>query len=408
MKLTQRIELRRSEIRQRLAAIGAMTGDDRTDEIIAERDSLIAEYSGTEPELRAAHIAEDTDGVAREPQVREGDGERVELRGLIEAASLGAALGAMLRGGGHLRGPEAELAEHRGCRVGEIPIDLLLPRGAEHRAAVTTPAAGAGEHTVSRPVLPQIFPTPIAAFIGVERPMVPIGTSSFPYISAGSSVGTPSAGTAVGESSVAISAKTISPGRVAASVRFGIESEYVLPDLESALRQNMAAAIGDKLEEKLVDKLQSSDADSAPTAASTTIDYNGWRKLVVDSVDGTLAGGVEDMRAIVNVDSYRKLAQVDFATSADSFTAIDFSRQKSGGIMTSPHAKATSSNDAEVALIRGRHPGSIVQPVWSGVRVERDPYTDAPKGEIVLTATVLTGIAIPRAAVFLRESVQLA
>ena len=191
-------------------------------------------------------------------------------------------------------------------------------------------------------------------------------------------------------------------------MRVAVEDIYTLPGLADGIKRNARANVADLLESELVDALFSTSADAAPTAASTTVSYSAWRKLLADAVEGKLAGTVRDVRALVNVESLAKLETVDASTSY-ALSAADFAREKAGGIRASVHAPDTSSNDAEVSLILGRHAGSIVQPVWSGATVTiEDKYSDAAKGEIVFTLLVIADTVIARSAAFKRESIQLA
>ena len=392
----QRIELRRSEIRSRLGEVAGLTGDAVTDEIATERTTLFNELEATEPQLRAAIAAEpDPD------ETRTDSAEEREVRSLIDRSNLGQALADSISRG-VLTGPEAELAAARRCGS-KIPFDLI-----ERRASVSVPTSGSGESTDSHEILRQIFSTPVSAFCGCERPRVATGVHAYPIIGTGSTVENPAQGAAVSESSPAITAKTISPSRLTAQIRFQIEDAAILPMLETSLQQNLREAIADALEKEAVGSLQSTKADVAPAAATTTVTYQVWRALVVGGIDGTLAQSVKDVKMLVGTTSIRQLEVIDFTASADSYTAADFSRMKAGGVMSSVHCAAASANDQEVIVIRGMHPGSLVQPVWEGFEVIRDRYTDAGKGEIILTGIVLQGIDVPRSAVYSRESIQLA
>ena len=61
MTARQKIELRRSQIRSRLGEIAELSGDALTDAISAERDGLMAELQTSEPQLRAAIEADETE-----------------------------------------------------------------------------------------------------------------------------------------------------------------------------------------------------------------------------------------------------------------------------------------------------------------------------------------------------------
>ena len=90
MTAQQKIELKRSEIRQRLGAIAELQGDDVTDDITTERDGLMGELRNSEGQLQAAIEAEATETRGASAVERLDDGEGVEYRGLVERSKLSA------------------------------------------------------------------------------------------------------------------------------------------------------------------------------------------------------------------------------------------------------------------------------------------------------------------------------
>ena len=58
MTARQKLEVRASEIRQRLNEVAGLEGDGLTDEIRTESDGLQTEYRDVETRLRAAIVAE--------------------------------------------------------------------------------------------------------------------------------------------------------------------------------------------------------------------------------------------------------------------------------------------------------------------------------------------------------------
>ena len=92
MTARQKIELRRSEVRQRLGAIAELEGDARTDAITTEQSALMTELRASEGQLQAAIAAEDSDTRLRNPNDGEG-AELLALRGQVSVADyVGAAL----------------------------------------------------------------------------------------------------------------------------------------------------------------------------------------------------------------------------------------------------------------------------------------------------------------------------
>ena len=78
MTNAQRLVLRASEIRQRLNEISGLEGDDFTDEVRAESDTLQNEYRDAETRRRAAIVAEGES--ATEPDKEPGKEVDAEAR----------------------------------------------------------------------------------------------------------------------------------------------------------------------------------------------------------------------------------------------------------------------------------------------------------------------------------------
>ena len=69
MNARQKIEIRQSEIRQRLNSITDLDGTDYSDEIKKEETSLISELNQCEVRLKTAILAEDPTPPAADPQL---------------------------------------------------------------------------------------------------------------------------------------------------------------------------------------------------------------------------------------------------------------------------------------------------------------------------------------------------
>ena len=176
MTPTAKIELRRSEVRQRLAELSALEGDDFTEEARAETDRLAAEYQDLERRHRAAVIAGDVG--AEEGTTTDGAAEGTEDRGRLELrsrASLGRFLVAALRGRSP-DGAEAELQAEAG--VEGIPLELWdvpAETRAETRADAPTSAPGTVGVNLDR-IRPAVFAHAVLPRLGVEMPRVASGT----------------------------------------------------------------------------------------------------------------------------------------------------------------------------------------------------------------------------------------
>ena len=149
MTLTQRLTIRTSEQRSRLAELAGL--DELTDEQRAELGTLGTEHQDTEAQLRAAIASSPDADPAVDPTVDPEVRERLELRG---RASLGRYLVAALTGQ-QITGAEAEY--QAACKTPGIPIDLFEQDRPETRAdtASGVPATGAG--ATLAPIQPYVF-----------------------------------------------------------------------------------------------------------------------------------------------------------------------------------------------------------------------------------------------------------
>ena len=132
MTTRQNIELRRSEVRERLGVIATLEGDNRTETIVAEQSTLMTELRESEPRLQAAIAAEEADTRLRNP----GDGADAEHRALVSRASLGAIFAATLEHRATEGAVQGASRASAPWRSNQVPSRPML----EHRAVTAAPA----------------------------------------------------------------------------------------------------------------------------------------------------------------------------------------------------------------------------------------------------------------------------
>ena len=171
MTTTQRLQIRASEERSRLAELAGL--DELDEGLRAELGTLGTTHQDTESQLRAAIAVDGDTPQAGDPTVDPEVRERIELRG---RASFGRYLHASLTGA-QISGAEAEF--QAACGVPGIPLDLFeIDRPTEVRAdtASGVPATGAG--STLAPIQPYVFSQSIAPMLGIEMPSVGSGAYS--------------------------------------------------------------------------------------------------------------------------------------------------------------------------------------------------------------------------------------
>ena len=419
MTESQKIELRRSKVRERLGEIGKLAGDTYTDDIKTEERALQDEYTSLEVRHHSAIVAEDSaiddaKAAAGEPDAEHR--ERIELR---SKARLTSYLTAAARGR-LVDGPEAELCAAAG--VQGIPLELWdvpVPEqrnGAEHRVVTGAPAT-VGVNL--DPIRPAVFANSIAARLGIEMPRVASGT----YATATISTSTTAAALAKSGDAVATAAAmtvtTATPKRVSARLELTLEDIAAVgqANFESILRQNLSLALSDQLDDQAINGDGQApnlsgmfQALTDPTAAPTAIaDFDTFVGTFAGAIDGLWANTVGDVAIVAGVETYRLSAQTfrDIATADLGDMAFsDYAMAKYGGWWTNarmpdPATFLTVANTQQAILYRkgrsmmGGSGGmrTAVCPHWGEVSID-DVYSGSARAERYFTMHVLLGDVI--------------
>ena len=140
---------------------------------------LRSEYSEKETQYRASLVAEAEEESRAQGQF-EGDAETRELAQLTERANVGDILSATFEKR-QTSGESAELQKHYGLGSHQVPLEMLrINRSVEERAAATVPAS-IGDASQAQVITP-VFASGDGAFLGIERPTVPVGDAAYPVL----------------------------------------------------------------------------------------------------------------------------------------------------------------------------------------------------------------------------------
>ena len=408
MTAKQKAELRASEIRKRLAALGGI--EDQTDETRAEIDKLRTEYQDVETRVQALTVAGDEPEPSTETR-KAGDGdtearERAELRskialsGYVAAALEGRAAG----------GAEAEFNAAIGIGADRFPLELLAPP--EERATTDTDA-----QTTPRRWLDRLFAETAAARLGITMVSVPAGVSSHPLTTAGATFAMKEREAVTGDASWTVGVTEAKPKRAAVRAVFTIEDAARLPGLEEALQRDLRMALTEGADKAI---FVGADGGSANTADIIGLQTAGISEVTLTQgnkvkgpetlsefagmVDGTGAMNFSDLRVVTSVGAWRLWESTVINSAADNMTLAAFLR--AAGLSWSSRAGIdtnTANGDfgAFVGLGRGID-GAGCACVWESGMLIRDPYGGAAKGEIALTLNYLWDFVVPRTASFKR------
>ena len=405
MTLTQRLQIRTSEQRSRLAELAGL--DELTDEQRAELGTLGTEHQDTEAQLRAA-IASAPDAAQAvdltvDPEVR----ERLELRG---RTSFGRYLVSALTGQ-QITGPEAEY--QAACKVPGIPIDLFEQDRPETRAdaASGVPATGAGAGATLAPIQPFVFSQSIAPMLGIEMPSVGSGSYSEMTISTALSAAAKAKGTKQDSTAAVLTPATATPRSIRGRLTLNLEDIAAIgqANFESALRQNAQAVVSDALDSQVItgngtapnlDGLINQLTD--PTNPTVIANFDAFVAAFADAIDGLWAPTMMDLGMVVNVDAYKLAAKsyrdrvIDSGNrggvSLGDKTSADYLRAYTGGFWTNKRMPATASTIARGIVHRKGRMGlrTACLPTWGSIAVD-DIYSDAQSGQRHFTLNILVG-----------------
>lgn len=409
MTASQRIALKRSETRQRLAEIGELEGDDYTPEIRDEEKKLQREFRSLETRYRSALIAETAQ--AAEQRFKNDDGEGRELRSLLRRVRLAEYIDAA-RQGREVREAEAEFNQATGMtKPNGFPLRLLAP---ETRATTDTDAKASQKSWLQR-----VFAESASSHLGVTHESVSPGAATFPVVTSPSSVTSAQRGRteAAADAAWTTGVTRLEPTRNAIRQIFSVEDDMRLPGLEAALRRDMSMALREKIDRTIFlgdDGASGTSADitgfvGASITEQTITQANkvkGPQTLAafLASVDGVYASRSEDLNVVAAVGANTLWCQTIHTTAASTETIKGF--LNNGGVrwMVRGGIESDTANDDFGAFI-GRNrgiAGSAVSALWSEGMLIRDIYTGASKGEVALTLSYLWAFGIPRTANFQR------
>ena len=417
MTKTQKLQIEQSEMREKineLLGLDSLTDEQRTD-LKAKTDR----GQELETELRAAIVAEAAEQPAPEKTGDPVDAETRERLELRAKASLGSYLNAAMNGR-PVSGAEAELAAAHGC-AGSVPLELFQPERRERTEdRAVTPGVGDNDAQQNLAgIVPAIFDRSASAWLGIDMPMVGAGDAGYPILSTSVSGGPKAKSAAGDESAGAFTVTSVQPRRVTGSFRFRMEDAARLTSMEDALRTNLSGVLSDAVDNQAINGSGSGDGtingllailSNPPAPAANAETFARYVTAAASHVDGLYAVDLAGVRQLVGPHTYRHAAGV-FRANEDSMTAESWLTTRTGGLRTSRRIADPASN-IQQAIVRRSNPAGdqvAVMPVWQGLELIRDPYSDAAKGEVVVTGIMLVGdLVLLRSSCFVQDSYRLA
>ena len=350
-----------------------------------------------EAEFRVAATAEEKG----EERTETGGSESREYLGLLSGASLGKIVSAVASGR-QLDGAEAELLQHHKLAGNSVPLAMLAPEPEKFEAATLT----GDEPGTAGEVLGVVFPGAVATWCGVVGSTVPTGQRQVPVLSTGAVASTPAKGDAVSETTAAFAVTTLAPKRISAAVRYDRADASTFEYLDSALRMNLRNAISDKMDAEVLTRatapkgLLTFGTDPTKNAAGVT---NATHALtaIFAGVDGKYASMASEVKLLLGTATYSDLGSSIFDAGSGTL-ATEKLAQVAGGVRVSGNVPAKAATGEDALIIKGMGRRNCVSAAWDSIEIVMDPYSDASKAEVILTAISMFDFSILDTAGFTR------
>ena len=210
--------------------------------------------------------------------------------------------------------------------------------------------------------------------------------------------------------------ESANPIRLTASYTFGLETLNRIEGYEEALRVDMESVLADK-RDKLVINGQAAVTDVSPavdgvinslmdpTNPTDVAAWNDYLDSFDDMVDGLHANTAEEVRFLVNVDTWKHANGLQVATSGALLRDILPSER----FRSSANMPSTTSTIATAIGYRAGSPArGMFMPTWAGVEFIVDPYTLAKKGQKILTAVMIVGFEMVDSSAYARVEFKVA
>ena len=401
MTNAQTLQLRASEIRQRLNTINGLVGDAYTDEIRAESDTLTTEFTDVVTRLRAALVVEGDETEKRDRAYQTGETpEARELRALTGRANAGAIILAVSEKRTCL-GAELELQQAHDLAANQIPLDML--RVEQRAAGVTTAPTNVG--TEQAEIIQPVFAAGAGAFLGIDRPTVAAGDAVYPVLATRPDVGGPHSDSSdVAETDSTFGASLLAAERIQASAVYRRVDAARFPGMDSALRMALNSGLEEKLDYEVLrgtEGLLTGTKLANHNKSGQTTHAQYLSQFCFARVDGRYAAEQSDIKVLMGSESYAHAGSTYQATP--HLSALDALMAKIP-VRVSAHVPDVASTKQNNVVRLGMRP-DYVQPMWNGVTIIVDEISGSGKGEIEVTAVLLTNTKILRADGFHKQQV---
>ena len=236
-------------------------------------------------------------------------------------------------------------------------------------------------------VITPVFASGDGAFLGIERPTVPVGDGSFPVLSTLPSVKGPfSDSTEAAQTDATFVANSLAPERLQASFSYTRTDAARFAGLDSSLRLALNGGLQEKLDQQAIEGtdglLTGTNLPNANVSATSTFALY-LSGLLYGRIDGRYARTPGDVKMILGQGTFAHASSTYKGNNSDE-SGVERLQEKSGGMMVSAHVPAVSGNKQNALIRLGQERGAAIQPLWQGVSLVVDEFTRAAFGEVII------------------------
>ena len=319
------------------------------------------------------------------------DSDGAELRSLLGRVGLADYLSPAIAGVGVV-GAARELADALGVPLMGPGGGVAVPWRVLEDRAYTSTAANDGPES-QRPILQRLFGPGILDTLGVRIDSVPVGKTEWPLITSGAAPDQAKEEAAAGAAVTAgFSFANLKPKRISGRYELSHELIASVPDIEGALRRDLADAVKSKMSSLLISgtapttqqpqriegfltKLTGTDLSSDEATAS---DYGKLHSLGVDAIH---AGRETEVMSIIGDETYQHAAGTYISGSGES--GSELLMRRSAGCFASTYIPAASGTK-QPAILHASGPnggamrGDSVAAMWPTLEIIREIFTARP------------------------------
>lgn len=317
-------------------------------------------------------------------------------------------------------GAEAELNQELRLADNVVPLEAL-----EERADAVSPQDSKGDplssgdvNTTTGPLLNRVFTQTDAAFLGVAMPMVPPGERVYPVMTKGTTASMQARGGKPDAGAAQFATVNATPHRLTGRYVFDLEGVAELGGmLESTLRADLRTEMGFQLDSQILlgdgsganvtGLLNAITRQPFPALTGGAKDpaqvtWENAKLILTSLLDGKFARTESDIRLLIGGSVYERMRSIyrsgATASEQDAYQmlmALGASVRRSF-LIPAQAASLDSATKRTQDAIWTAEPSAAVAPVWQGITMIRDPYSNAGEGQVMLTAHMLFDFVLRR------------